>query len=207
MAKLTAPLMSLSASGAIAKALVFFPWKGLNVARQYVVPSNPNSTAQQTQRGYIKAAVIDIHAAMVASPGPLAVKDKAAYSLLGSTYATPRTWFNSICKLWCNLSKAAKIPTTYRGGTITPASGQITILVYADEIAAAKITAGDFYYGTSKTALLQSMAATIDTDAHTATKAITGLVNGTKYFIKFVPSAEATYVGNVSGIYIGTPVA
>jgi len=49
MAKLKAPLMSLGASGALGKALVFFGWKGLDVVREYVIPANPKTTAQNTQ--------------------------------------------------------------------------------------------------------------------------------------------------------------
>lgn len=47
MAKVTAPLMSMDASGQIGKALVF--QKGGQV-RQYVVPANPQTTAQMTVR-------------------------------------------------------------------------------------------------------------------------------------------------------------
>ncbi len=51
MARLTAPLLSLGASGSIAKALVFSSWKGIPYARVHVVPSNPQSVAQQEVRG------------------------------------------------------------------------------------------------------------------------------------------------------------
>jgi len=47
MAKATAPLMSMDASGQIGKTLVF--QKGGTV-RRYVVPANPNTTAQRTVR-------------------------------------------------------------------------------------------------------------------------------------------------------------
>lgn len=47
MAKVTAPLMSMDASGQIGKALVF--QKGGQV-RQYVVPANPKTVAQMTVR-------------------------------------------------------------------------------------------------------------------------------------------------------------
>ena len=50
MAKVTGPLMSMSASGKLADAIVFFTWKGRNVVRQYLIPSNPQSTAQGDQR-------------------------------------------------------------------------------------------------------------------------------------------------------------
>jgi len=51
MARLTAPLLSLGASGTIGKALVFASWKGIDYARVHVIPANPKSAAQQEIRG------------------------------------------------------------------------------------------------------------------------------------------------------------
>lgn len=50
MAKVTGPLMSMSASGKIADAIVFFTWKGRNVVRQWLKPANPQSTDQGDRR-------------------------------------------------------------------------------------------------------------------------------------------------------------
>lgn len=50
MAKVTGPLQSFSASGQIAKSIVFAAWKGVNYVRQYVIPSNPQSEDQGDQR-------------------------------------------------------------------------------------------------------------------------------------------------------------
>ena len=50
MAKVTAPLMSMSASGKIGDAIVFFGWKGINVVRGFVKPANPMNAAQGNQR-------------------------------------------------------------------------------------------------------------------------------------------------------------
>ena len=51
MAKVNAPLLSFGASGQIGRSIVFSVWKGISTARQFVVPSNPNTTDQQAQRG------------------------------------------------------------------------------------------------------------------------------------------------------------
>jgi len=51
MARLTAPLFSLDASGSLAGAITFSRWKGINYARTRVIPANPNSVAQQEVRG------------------------------------------------------------------------------------------------------------------------------------------------------------
>ncbi len=50
MAKVTGPLYSMSASGKLADAMVFFAWKGVNVVRGWVKPSNPMSSGQGDQR-------------------------------------------------------------------------------------------------------------------------------------------------------------
>lgn len=53
MAKVTGPLQSWTASGKIANALVFFPWKGLNVVRQWLKPSNPMTGGQGDARLFL----------------------------------------------------------------------------------------------------------------------------------------------------------
>lgn len=50
MAKVTAPLMSMSASGKIADAIVYFTWKGRNVVRQWLKPANPEASDQGDRR-------------------------------------------------------------------------------------------------------------------------------------------------------------
>lgn len=203
MAKLKAPLMSLGASGALGKALVFFPWKGLDVVREYVVPANPKSTGQTTQRGYLAAAVLAIHDAMALAVDPLNETDKSAYSLLGSLEPTPRTWFNTIVKQWLDQKRAGLFPAVYRDGEVTPGVGQLVINLEFTEGEAGTITAGTINYGTSKTALLSSMAAVVTADVITGP--ITGLVAGTKYYWQFRPTLAAGFIGARSGIYFGTP--
>jgi hypothetical protein len=50
MAKVTGALLSFGARGQIGKTLVMSKWKGIPYARQHVVPANPRTTAQQTNR-------------------------------------------------------------------------------------------------------------------------------------------------------------
>lgn len=57
MAIVKAPLLSLGASGALGKTLVGTTWKGIKVLREYVVPANPQTAGQVTQRGYMTTAV------------------------------------------------------------------------------------------------------------------------------------------------------
>lgn len=50
MAKVTGALLSFGARGSIGKTIVMSKWKGIPYARQHVVPANPQTTAQQTNR-------------------------------------------------------------------------------------------------------------------------------------------------------------
>jgi len=53
MARVRTPLLSFGARGKLANTLVFFPWKGIDAVREYVIPTNPRTAAQTTQRGYM----------------------------------------------------------------------------------------------------------------------------------------------------------
>lgn len=55
MAKVTGPLLSLSASGTVGKALTFGSWKGINTARIASTPSNPQTTSQMANRAFLAA--------------------------------------------------------------------------------------------------------------------------------------------------------
>ena len=54
MVKVSAPAMSLDASGSLGKALVFSKWKGRNYVRQLVTPANPKSGGQVGVRAMFK---------------------------------------------------------------------------------------------------------------------------------------------------------
>lgn len=54
MAVVSAPLMSLGASGKVGGAIVFSSWKGRPVVRQLVTPSNPNSAKQMARRAMMR---------------------------------------------------------------------------------------------------------------------------------------------------------
>lgn len=202
MAKLKAPLMSLGASQKLGDALVFFAWKGLNVVREYVIPANPKSPPQVTQRGYMTDAVAAIHAAQADATNPLDSEDTTAYALYGSCEPTPRTWFNQAVKDWIDQKVATKLPCLCSNMVITPGSEQLGLSLYLWE---ATCVAGKFYYGTSKTALINSEAAVIAAQEATAT--LTGLTAGVKYFIQFRPDPADPAEGARSGIYYGVPTA
>lgn len=206
MAKVSAPLLSFAARGKIADSLVFFPWKGLNAVRRYVIPTNPRTALQTTQRSYLTNIVARIHEAQAAAAFPLAALDAAAYALWASTIKAAMTWFNMACKNGIDQQVAAKGYTAYRGGAVTPGVDELTFTVYSDQIAAGHITDGTFYYGLTKSALFNSQAATITIAENKAHVVITGLTTGLDYYAQFRPTGTADYVDTDSGIYHGRPL-
>ena len=68
MAKVTGPFMSVDASGTIYKTLTASIWKGRNYIRGYFRPTNPNTEAQQTQRGLMADAVAAWQALVAVTP-------------------------------------------------------------------------------------------------------------------------------------------
>lgn len=50
MVKVTAPALSFNAQGTIAKTMTFASWRGVQYARQRVIPANPQTTEQTTTR-------------------------------------------------------------------------------------------------------------------------------------------------------------
>jgi len=92
MAKVILPLGSFSASGQIGRAFVYFPWKGIKCVREYIVPANPNTSGQQTQRGFFRDAVDDYHATGYNALDLVAWRKRAGQS------SKPLTYFNSVVK-------------------------------------------------------------------------------------------------------------
>lgn len=194
--------MSLGASGALGKALVFFGWKGLDCVREYVVPANPKSDAQKAQRELLKNIVSLIHITQASINWPLVAADMTAFSLWGSCYPTPRTWFNQICKHAIDRQVAEKGCYLFSGGYSV--AGNTTLSLHIGEIQA-HLNAGKFWYGISKTALVNSKDA--DVSGYEASVTLTDLTNGLKYFWQFRATEPSVILDYRSGIYYGTPKA
>lgn len=96
MAKVKLPLISLEARGAIGKALVYFPWKGINAVREYVIPANPRTPDQTTQRGYFADAVADLHLS------EFTVSDQAAWRAYASIMPKVMTGPNTFIRQHVN---------------------------------------------------------------------------------------------------------
>jgi hypothetical protein len=202
VAKLKAPLLSLGASGAIGKSIVYFPWKGLDCVREYVVPVNPRSTKQVTQRNILKAAVVEFHAAGYDED------DITAWRLFASTFATPRTGFNAMVRAY--IMQALGDGTWWRMYDVAAApaaGGGAAVTCQTTETVPAMIGCR---YGYSKTSMPNTIAAT-SIEAGLATFTIPGLTEGKEVYL-FLSHQPVTYKGKTfyqgrTGIYHYTALA
>lgn len=205
MAKLKGPLFSLGASGQLAKTLVFFPWKGLNVAREYVIPSNPKTTLQTAQRAHMTEAVAAVHEAQADATYPMASIDQVAYAALAAAKGTIMTWFNQACKLWIDVKVAGKSPVIYNDMTFVDKSADnISLNAYLTEETPSDLAAGKWYFGTSKTNLINSAVATIVAGvvANLSDEDLSAfLTAGVKYYCQFRPDTGDPSEGADSGIF------
>lgn len=204
MAKVLAPLFSFKASGKLANALVYFNWKGLNVIRSYVIPSNPQTGAQDIQRDFFRKAVAKIHATYVRETKPLVDDDKSAYALWGSTFPTPRTWFNQAVKNWTDTKVDDNEPVIFSGGSAyIPTHDNCALVIYLNEETPETMGAGKFFLGRSKTAMLKSKPGTITAGAYVMNEAnpFTDLVAGVVYYWQFRVTVTPPDIDAVSGIY------
>lgn len=101
MAKLKAPLLSLGASGKLGGALVYFPWKGIDAVREYVVPANPRSTEQIAQRAHFEDAVDAWHTNAYTDA------DRIAWNRWAGTLADIMSGFNAMMRLAIAIYMAA----------------------------------------------------------------------------------------------------
>lgn len=200
MAKLKAPLMSLGASQKLGDALVFFAWKGLNCVREYVVPTNPNTALQQTQRSYITSGVAELHRLQTFGVAVWTPADVSAYALWAAVVRRATTWFNQVMKNWIDQNVAGLWGCIFCTGTTTPGVGLLNVAIGTG---INNPTAGNFHYGTSRTNMPLTVAGAFA--AATWTAVLPALTAGVKYFWQFRATAPAGSVGVMSGIYYGYP--
>lgn len=189
MAKVKAPLFSFGARGKLGDALVYFPWKGIHAVRTYVVPANPNSAGQQTQRGYMGAAVTDWH-----NIGLIPL-DVTAWNRHASTRPTPMSGFNSFCKDHIDLQIGGDTPDMGFNGTIVDDADD-TFSASIDEDGSA--TAVALLWGTSPTSLINTEAASETADTWDA--APTDNVAGQTIYARWQISDAGGIIG-YTGIY------
>lgn len=205
MAKLKGPLFSLGASQKLGDALVYFNWKGLNVVREYVIPANPQTPLQNAQRARVTEAVAKVHEVQALAAHPLNGVDTIAYAAWALVVKAATTWFNQVVKNWVDQRIALKTPCIYADGEVTDTTvGSIDMVVFFNPAWPGQPTAGKFYFGTSKTALIHQQAAAVAAGASAslvASDCSAFLTAGIKYFWQFRPDVGEVCEDSLSGIY------
>jgi len=190
MAKLKGPLMSLGASGKLADTLVYFPWKGINAVRSYVVPANPQTTEQQAQRALMTAATLEWHGA------DYTADDRTAWNRLAGIAAKIMSGFNRMVKEHIEEGILANVWTRLHDGqSYTPGAAGFSVQC-------TKVSGGlapSVHYGTRKTHFPDSeVLADQGGDVWAATLA--GLSAATLYYFYFDVGVSGATWGR-TGIY------
>ena len=187
---LTAPLFSFGARGALAKALVYFPWKGLDAVRSYVVPANPQTSAQTTQRGYMTSAVALWHTLSF-----LAI-DISAWNRLANLSARARSGFNRFVEEFINEIIDGNVWEDLSDVVITPVSAT------AFTVNVTKASTGNvpsLRYGTSPTNMPNTIAMT-DLTGDDYDADLTSLNANTLYYFTIDVGSQGTDWGRL-GVY------
>lgn len=131
MAKVTGPLMSLTASGKIGDSIVFMKWRGIADVRKWLKPSNPNTADQKKERDNFKEAVDKYHT--LTGADMLALREMAK----GKPYTGFNRWVKWIRDAfqatitWVTIKNVSADSITATGATIkaTPdAAGVLKVL-------------------------------------------------------------------------------
>lgn len=189
MAKVEAPLFSFGARGKLADAIVYFPWKGIAAVRSYARPANPNSGAQQTQRGYFSNGVTDWHDI------GLDADDVQAWDRYAATLPTPQSGFNAFMGAHIDLQVGGDTPDMgFDGSLVDDADGTFTGAIEEDGAAVSV----NMRWGISPTSLINTTAASEASDVWTAAPADD--VSGQTIYARFEISDAGGIIG-YSGIY------
>jgi len=154
--------------------LVYGDWKGIDIVRKYVIPANPNTAGQQTQRGYFASAVEDWH-----TDGFTAI-DVAAWNLYALAQKVAASGFNMFVKLKiaCAVALATWVPLVDCLVTAIGAAGA-TITITGTTGSTVKL-----YWGTSKTSMFNEEDMADDAGEYSVTLAACSAT--TKYYFYIV---------------------
>lgn len=159
MAKVTGPLMSMDASGKFGGSLVFGKWKGRNVARKLVTPSNPMTADQSEARNRMRATgaiqkffnrtaevrdpetVTDKVLLIAAAPSGYAWNGFLVDSLIGPAGAT----YDAARAAYAALQAGEKTAWNTAAGALTPEIVPV-VQVGADNVPTTSLTAGEVHF-------------------------------------------------------------
>jgi len=136
MAKTTAPLLSFSARGQIAKVQVYSTWKGRNYARVYTTPANPDTTSQREVRSVFSwlQAAYKVAPALVTAPWAAYAQGKVLTdrNAFGKFNIAPLQGETDLDNLILSPGALGGLPPI--AVTPTPGSGQISLAIDAPTV-------------------------------------------------------------------------
>lgn len=195
MAKLTAPLMSFGASGKLGNSIVFAVWKGVPTARQYIVPSNPQTADQVAQRDTMTSVV-----SAWRRPA-LAAAIKSAWNKLAAVKTVAMSGFNAFTS---NLVKALNgLPGVgYVVAVDDSSAGAVTLTVAQVSDGGACTEAGDFgiVFGDDPANLVNSVSVALAGSALVFDAESAGFGSGDVIYASVRKSAGGTAIYERAGI-------
>ena len=185
MAKVTAPLFSFTARGQLAKSLVFMNWKGIADVRQHVVPSNPKTTGQTTQRGYM-STIVAVYKATFTNAAM-----RTAWNLTAQIGSTVQSGFNAFVSAAVQVLQT--IATSSFAMSAAAASGRTAVFTMKNLSDGSTGTeTGNFTVWAGSTSSNLVSVGTAAIAAGTVTTAALGTTPGETIYVKLVKNDAAS---------------
>lgn len=188
--------MSLGARGQLGKDVVLTPHKGLRVARQYVVPDDPQTPGQVTQRSYMADAVAEFHAVVYTT------LDIDAWNRLAALSSKSMTGFNRMCRAYMDEARQSNTWERIHAVLFNPPEfANVPVFV-------TKATGGNaptLRWGTSKTWMPNS-AVMIDIGGDSWINDVVTTIPSTVYYFTIDVGATGVDLGRV-GLYYFRSIA
>lgn len=196
MAKVKAPLFSFEARGKLADSIVYFPWKGVNAVRSYVIPADPVTAAKTAQRARMTAAVAEWHGASYSA------LDIGAWNRLANLLATSLSGFNRMVQEHID---EAILGSTWERMADVDIYG-VTAILFSVRVAKASTgNAPTLRWGTSPTNMPNALTMSDET-GDIWQRDVGGLTASTLYYFTIDVGATATDWGR-TGIYTQRTIA
>lgn len=163
----------------IGKAYVFFIWKGINAIRTWVIPNNPNTGDQQTERADFKSLVAAWH------DGLFNVDDIAAWErAAGTVKYKPQSGFNRWVGLYRAFFQQVQTPNRLYGEVTSNLAHATFTCLITPTAAPLPLSTKVLQWGTSPTSLWRTEALVYVADL-TAGPFDTGFGAGTVLYFRF----------------------
>lgn len=189
MARTTAPLFSLDASGTIAGAIVFSKWRGRQYVRRHAIPSNPDLPIQHAMRSMMRF--------LSQGWASLSAPDRASWDVLAARdNILP---FNSYCKVNLTRWRSFLPPSSAYPVPVTPVTVSAPTIVATAGIHLADIVITDTGTPPDWGYILYRSLATIPAESLSLAVRVVPWTAGITYYTD-APLVPGTYYYKTQGI-------